>query len=90
MRSHYGPFLQRPCAPLERYALGLICLQGGGLDISDTATLTNTNVYSNQVASAVRSFFNLLYDISFIAPMELDLLSRLAGRWRLYLFQRSG
>ena len=35
-------------APLERYALGFICLQGGGLYISGTATLTNTNVYSNQ------------------------------------------
>ena len=33
---------------MERYALGFICLQGGGLAIYGTATLTNTNVYSNQ------------------------------------------
>ena len=35
-------------APMKRYALGFICLQGGGLYIEGTATLTNTNVYSNQ------------------------------------------
>ena len=39
---------------MERYALGFICLQGGGLTIYGTATLTNTDVYSNQ-ASDVRS-----------------------------------
>ena len=39
---------------MERYALGFICLQGGGLAIYGTATLTNTNVYSNQ-AYGVRS-----------------------------------
>ena len=33
---------------MERYALGFICLQGGGLAIYGTATLTNTNVYSNE------------------------------------------
>ena len=43
-------------APLERYMLGFICLQGGGLYIQGTATLTNTNVYSNQ-ADGVRSLF---------------------------------
>ena len=40
-------------APMERYVLGF-GLQGGGLYIEGTATLTNTNVYSNQ-ASGVRS-----------------------------------
>ena len=40
-------------APMERYVLGF-GLQGGGLHIAGTATLTNTNVYSNQAAS-VRS-----------------------------------
>ena len=40
-------------APMERYVLGF-CLQGGGLYISGTATLTNTNVYSNE-AGDVRS-----------------------------------
>ena len=39
---------------MERYALGFICLQGGGLDIRGTATLTNTNVYSN-IADSVRA-----------------------------------
>ena len=32
---------------MERYVLGF-CLQGGGLTIYGTATLTNTNVYSNE------------------------------------------
>ena len=39
---------------MERYVLGFFGLQGGGLFIGGTATLTNTNVYSNQ-ASEVRS-----------------------------------
>ena len=41
---------------MASYALGFICLQGGGLYIDDdgTATLTNTNVYSN-AASPVRA-----------------------------------
>ena len=38
---------------MERYVLAF-GLQGGGLYIRGTATLTNTNVYSNQ-ASGVRS-----------------------------------
>ena len=33
---------------MERYALVFFYLQGGGLFIGGTATLTNTNVYSNQ------------------------------------------
>ena len=41
-------------APLERHVFGFIDLQGGGLNIHGTATLTNTNVYSNQ-ADSVRS-----------------------------------
>ena len=43
-------------APLEGYALGFICLQGGGLVISGTATLTNTNVYSNQAEEVCSPF----------------------------------
>ena len=43
---------------MERYALLFLYLQGGGLDISGTATLTNTNVYSNQAVD-VRSPFQL-------------------------------
>ena len=35
-------------APLERYALVFFYLQGGGLYILGTATMTNTNVYSNE------------------------------------------
>ena len=41
-------------APMERYVLDFWLLQGGGLNIEGTATLTNTNVYSN-TASGVRS-----------------------------------
>ena len=40
-------------APMERYALVFLYLQGGGLYIAGRATLTNTNVYSNE-ASRVR------------------------------------
>ena len=36
---------------MERYALVFIHLQGGGLYIVGTATLTNTNVYSNEAIS---------------------------------------
>ena len=39
---------------MKRYALGFICLQGGGLYIEGTATLIDSNVYSN-VAKDVRS-----------------------------------
>ena len=44
-------FLHRPDGMLRA---PLFALQGGGLYIRGTATLTNTNVYSNQ-ASSVRS-----------------------------------
>ena len=33
---------------MERYALVFFYLQGGGLYVYGTATLTNTNVYSNE------------------------------------------
>ena len=36
---------------MERYALVFFYLQGGGLYISGTATLTNTNVYSNNASN---------------------------------------
>ena len=39
---------------MERYVLGFGLQGGGGLYITGTATLTNTNVYSNQ-ATLVRS-----------------------------------
>ena len=39
---------------MERHVLGFCGLQGGGLFIYGTATLINTNVYSNQ-ADYVRS-----------------------------------
>ena len=38
---------------MERYALVFFHLQGGGLYIYGTATLTNTNVYSNTAAGNV-------------------------------------
>ena len=64
-------------APMERYTLDLCGLQGGGLYIEGTATLTNTNVYSNQ-AFRVCSLLPLLELLS-IAPMETD-LALAAGR----------
>ena len=33
---------------MKRYVLGFFGLQGGGIAIYGTATLTNTNVYSNE------------------------------------------
>ena len=33
---------------MERYALGVFGLQGGGLNIQGTATLINSNVYQNE------------------------------------------
>ena len=44
---------------MERYALGFICLQGGGLYIYGTATLTNTNVYSNTARNVRARLLNL-------------------------------
>ena len=46
--------MKRSIAPMECYALVYFNLQGGGIYIAGTATLTNTNVYSN-VASNVCS-----------------------------------
>ena len=39
---------------MDRYVLGFICLQGGGLLIHGKAKLTNTNIYAN-TASQVRA-----------------------------------
>ena len=36
---------------MERYALVFFYLQGGGLFIYGTATLTNTNVYFNEATN---------------------------------------
>ena len=44
----------------ESYALVFFYLQGGGLYIIGTATLTNTNVYSNEATGYVRWPFALL------------------------------
>ena len=44
---------------MERYALGFICLQGGGLFIRGAATLTNTNVYSNTAGQVRARLLNL-------------------------------
>ena len=59
-------FLHRP---LERYAIGCCALQGGGLAIFGTATLTNTNVYSN-TASGVRARLSNLQRVLSIAPLN--------------------
>ena len=56
-------------APMKRYALGFICLQGGGLYIVGTATLTNTNVYSN-TAERVRARLSNLPRPFLHRPME--------------------
>ena len=62
---------------------------GGGLYIAGTATLTNTNVFSNE---GVCARLLALPDISFIAPLKLPLLTKccarardfcIAGQWRL-------
>ena len=53
---------------------------GGGLHILGTATLTNTNVNSNQ-ASSVCSPLESSFDISSIAPLERYACSWLA-EWR--------
>ena len=71
-------------APLERYALGIFGLQGGGLYIFGTATLTDTNVYDNQ-ASRVCSPFEL----SSSASLERYACSWLA-EWRGTLHQGHG
>ena len=39
------------------YALDCFGLQGGGLSITGTATLTNSNVYLNEASKHVRSLF---------------------------------
>ena len=49
----YRTYVERSIAPMERYVLAF-GLQGGGVYIYGTATLTNTNVYSN-TASQVRA-----------------------------------
>ena len=50
---HFEPSLTcRPDGTLRARFFGL---QGGGLAIYGTATLTNTNVYSNRAGSEVRS-----------------------------------
>ena len=60
------PFLHRPDGMLRA---PLFALQGGGLYIRGTATLTNTNVYSN-TASSVCSPFRPCLDLSSIAPLN--------------------
>ena len=61
---------KRPAGTLRICAHGW--QSGGGLLIEGTATLINTNVYSNQ-ANYVCSPFKLSVKLSSSAPMELDL-----------------
>ena len=51
-------------APLERYALVFFYLQGGGLYILGTATMTNTNVYSNEARYVRWPFVSILYSVT--------------------------
>ena len=85
-------FFQRPYGTLRAW----LCLQGGGLLIQGTlntlksaATLTNTNVYSNQATEA-RLPFEPPVTFHPLPQWSLTSLSRLAGRWRLCHTQRSG
>ena len=64
---------------MECYA-PLFGLQGGGLYISGTATLTNTNVYSN-TASQVRAR---------LLPLPRQFLHRPDGKLRAPLFGSQG
>ena len=50
---------------MERYALDFFGLQGGGLYIEGTATLTNSNVYANQAGEVCSPF-----ELSSSAPLE--------------------
>ena len=52
-----------------------------------TATLTNTNVYSNQAVD-VRSPFQLSLNFHPSPLWSLTSLSRLAGRWRRCFWSR--
>ena len=58
-------------APMERYALLFFYLQGGGLYIVGNATMTNTNVYSNEAKYVC--WPSLPIDVSSIAPMVAPL-----------------
>ena len=77
--GNWGALTFCPClaissiAPMERYVLAF-GLQGGGLHISGTATLTNTNVYSNQQLGVSVCILNLPFpDMSSIAPLVCSL-----------------
>ena len=63
-----------PCVTFHRpdgtLRARLFGLQGGGLYISGTATLTNTNVYSNHGNLWGARTFCPCPDISSIAPLE--------------------
>ena len=59
-----------PIAPLERYVCARGWQNGGGLNIFGMATLTNTNVYSNQAAYVC-------------SPFELSLNFHPAPRWNV-------
>ena len=57
---------------MDRYVLGFICLQGGGLLIHGKAKLTNTNIYAN-TASQVRARLLNLPRPFLHRPIELAL-----------------
>ena len=70
---------------MERYALVFFYLQGGGLYILGTATMTNTNVYSNE-ARYVRWPCALAYRHFLHRPAELTVCAALcvrSGKWAL-------
>ena len=69
---HFEPSLTCPPSPRWNVTCSVFGLQGGGLYIAGTATLTNTNVYSNQ-ATEVRSLSALGYFLH--RPAELTELT---------------
>ena len=52
---------------MERYVLAFFNLQGGGLFVSGTATLTNSNVYSNTAVGPVSARIYVTFSLT---PLE--------------------
>ena len=82
VRSH------RPAGTLRVLAF---LFQGGGISVGSggVANLNGCQVYEN-VASYVRSRYEPSHNLHPSPLWNLASLSRLAGRWRLCRFQRSG
>ena len=74
---------------MERYALDFFGLQGGGLYIQGTATLTNTNVYDNQASGVCSpSKVSLNYDPVPRWNVSVLMVGSLAGDFTPWARQR--